>query len=255
MKTKIIGILVCMLLIATAIPVIGISENESKSISSTFTGININEFEPQDVPPAWLEGADQYQTDDCKSGMVITPLYRVAQEFKPTEEDLTAVALQFFNYNDSATSDINIIVSIRESLDGVDLTTKTINADDKNIRKKGKWVMFDFDDITVIPEETYYIVCYASDGVLYKSYCWLFDVDNKYDRGIAWASDDSGETWYDLEDVWGNPEFLELDLCFITYFEEPPDNKAINSPFLQLLQNFFEKFPNAFPLLRQVLGL
>ncbi len=248
MKTKIVGILVCMLLIATTIPVIGINENGSNSISSTFTGINRNEFEPQDVPPAWLEGADQYQTDDYGYGMVISPLFHVAQEFKPTKEDLTAVALYFFNRD--APSNIDITVSIRDSLDGVDLTTKTINADDKKIRTS-LWVMFDFDDIIIIPEETYYIVCYASDGVVDNCYCWYFDVANKYDRGIAWASDDSGETWYDLEDPGFGPEFVELDLCFITYFQEPPKNKAINSPFLQFLENH----PYLFPLLRQLLGL
>ena len=252
MKTKIVGILVCTLLIATTIPVIGINENGSNSISSTFTGINRNEFEPQDVPPEWLEGADQYQTDDYAYGMVICPDFHVAQEFKPTKEDLTAVALYFFNLE--APSNTDITVSIRDSLDGVDLTTKTINADDKKIRTS-RWVMFDFDDITIIPEETYYIVCYASDGVADNCYCWLFDVGNKYDRGIAYQSLNSGETWYDLEDAFGDPEFLEIDLCFITYFQEPPDNKAINSPFLQFLQNFFEKFPNAFPILRHLMGL
>ncbi len=252
MKTKIIGILVCMLLIATALPALGAGSENNYNFNES------RSYKPVDVPPSWLEGADQYQTDDCKSGMVITPDFHVAQEFKPTKEDLTAVALYFFNYNDSATSGTNIIVSIRESLDGVDLTTKTINADDKNIRKKGKWVMFDFDDITVIPEETYYIVCYASDGVLYESYCWLFDVNNKYERGIGWASDDSGETWYDLEDVWGNPEFLELDLCFITYFQEPPENEISNNlnPWLfSLFQRFLKQHPHMFPILRHLLGL
>ena len=248
MKTKIVGIFIVTLLIATTIPVIGINENGSNSISSTFTGIDRNEFEPQDVPPAWLEGADQYQTDDYAYGMAISPLDHVAQEFKPTKEDLTAVALFFFNMD--APSNIDITVSIRDSLDGVDLTTKTISADDKKI----SWVMFDFDDITIIPEETYYIVCYASDGVIYNSYCWYFDVGNKYDRGIAWTSDDSGETWYDLEDPGWGPELVELDLCFITYFQEPPDNKAINFNF-SLLSWLFERFPNAFPILRQLLGL
>ena len=253
MKTKIVGIFIVTLLIATTIPVIGINENGSNSISSTFTGINRNEFEPQDVPPEWLEGADQYQTDDYAFGMIICPLYHIAQEFKPTKEDLTAVALYFFN--SEAPSNTDITVSIRDSLDGVDLTTKTINADDKKI-KTSRWVMFDFDDITVIPEETYYIVCYASDGgTTGNCYVWYFDVGNKYDRGIAYQSGDSGETWTDLEDAFGDPEFVELDLWFITYFQEPPKSKATSTPILNFLQNFLQQYPILYQLLLRFLRL
>jgi len=234
------------LLIVTAIPTIAVNENNYNFSESS-------SFKPVDVPDSWLEGADQYQTDYYShAGMVIAPLYHVAQEFKPTKEDLTAVALNFYNFD--APSNIDITVSIRDSLDGVDLTTKTISADDKKIKTDGIWVMFDFDDITIIPEETYYIVCYASDGAEDppNCYCWFFDVANKYDRGIAWESYDSGETWTDLEDPGWGPEWVEIDLCFITYFQEPPKNKPyINTPFLQFLENH----PYIFPLLRQLLGL
>jgi len=33
------------------------------------------------------------------------------------------------------------------------------------------------------------------------------------------------------------------------------NEKSMNTPFLQFLENFFEKYPNAFPILRQLLGL
>ena len=94
--------------------------------------------------------------------------------------------------------------------------------------KPENWVMFDFDDITVIPEETYYIVCYASSGEVDLCYCWYFDVNNKYDRGIAWGSEDSGESWIDLENPGWDPDFVELDLCFITYYQEPPESISYN---------------------------
>ena len=243
MNRKILGILVMTLLIGTAMTTIAVNEKNYNFSES-------RSFKPVDVPDSWLEGADQYQTDDYAYGMIISPLYHVAQEFKPTKEDLTAVALYFFNID--APSNTDITFSIRDSLDGSDLTTKTINADDKIKKKGGTWVMFDFDDITIIPEETYYIICYASDGGdVNNTYCWFFDVANKYDRGIAYQSDDSGETWYDLEDIGEGPEWEGIDLCFITYFQEPPKNKAINSPFLQFLENH----PHMFPLLRQILGL
>jgi len=88
---------------------------------------------PLDVPDEWLVGADQYQTDRCKNGMALSPIYHIAQEFKPTKENLTAVLLYFFNIN--APSNVDITVSIRESLDGQDLTTMIRNIDDEKIKQ------------------------------------------------------------------------------------------------------------------------
>jgi len=238
---KMIGIFVVTLLISTAMTTIAVNEktyNFSESRSS----------KPVEVPDNWLDGADQYQTDDYKYGMVITPDFHVAQEFIPTKEDLTAVALYFFNFD--APSNVDITVIIRDSLNGDDLTTKTINADRRRIKAEGKWVMFNFDDITVIPEETYYIVCHASDGILDHCFCWFFDVGNKYDRGIAWAKDENG-TWSDLEDPGWDPFFVELDLCFITYYQEPPKNKEVHSLFITII----EKHSNLFPILNRLLKL
>jgi hypothetical protein len=229
---KIIGILLMMLLISTALTTIAVNEKN-------YNFCELKSFKPTDVPDEWLEGADQYQTETINYGMPISKGFRAAQEFKPTKEDLTAVALYFFDLN--APSDIDILVSIRESLNGINLTSFRINADDKRIKRGGSWVMFDFDDITVTPEETYYIVCYANGGSLNNSYCWFFDVSNKYDRGIVWQSINGGKNWSDLENPDWGPEFVELDSCFITYFQEPPDRISFNyhNPFLlRLIERF-----------------
>jgi len=77
-------------------------------------------------------------------------------------------------------------------------------------------------------------------------YCWLFDVNNTYTRGIAWESYDNGTTWNDLE-IAG--QFEKIDFCFITYWQKPR-NRAVNTPFL----NFLENHPNLFPILRHLLG-
>ena len=137
---------------------------------------------------------------------------------------------------------------IRDDLNGNDLTAKTISAD--QISKKKKWVSFDFDDITVTPEETYYIVCRSTGGDADNAYCWLFDYDNPYTRGIAWQSDNSGTTWYDLEEY---ADLKEIDFCFKTYHEKSRD-RIINTPF----QWFLQKYPNLFTILQillQRLGL
>jgi len=241
MKNKIVGIFVMTLLIATVFTSVGLG-----------TDTLGNEFESQPPPVLWLKGSDQKQTTDIKYGMLIQPLYIVAQEFKPTKDTLTAVALNLFEFGEAPPS-VEITVSIREELEGNDLTTININADSEKITKRSSWELFDFDDITVIPEENYYIVCTADGGGLdNNTYCWLFDIGNKYDRGIAWQSNDTGETWFDLEDPVQDPEYpdwIQLDLCFITYYQEP--KYKINTPFITFLENH----PRLFPLIRQILGL
>ena len=94
--------------------------------------------------------------------------------------------------------------------------------------------MFDFPDITVAPETTYYIVCSINGGDANESYLWFFDIENKYDRGMAWFSGDSGETWFDLEDI---PEFPQMDFCFITYWQKPKST-ALNTLNLKLFGSF-----------------
>ena len=228
------------LLISTAMTTIAVNENNYNFSES-------RSFKPVDVPDSWLEGADQYLTSNCGYGDEIFPPYMAAQEFKPTQEDLTAVALGFFKK--SPPSGLKITVSIRDALDGNDLAVKTVDADLIKMNNRETWLMFDFPDITVTPETTYFIVCSVDGGIANESILWFFNINNQYERGIAWFSVDSGLTWFDEEDF---PDWPQMDYCFITYFQEPPKNKPyINSPFLQFLENH----PHLFPLLRQLRGL
>jgi C1A family cysteine protease len=222
---KIMGILVMMLLITTAFTAIGIKIDnivESSDTNDNKFIMSVCDYVPKFPPFGWLIGSDQKQTSNCNYGDEIAPPFVAAQEFKPTKDKLTAVALGFFKHNPP--SGVEITVSIRDALDGSDLTTKTIDADKANIKSKETWVLFDFTDITVTPETTYYIVCSANGGMENESYLWLFDINNKYDRGIAWFSIDNGLTWFDLEEI---PGFPEMDFCFITYWQKPK-NRAIN---------------------------
>jgi hypothetical protein len=229
MYKKIIGILVMMLLITTALPAVGLTiEKVEIENSSTL----------QNGP------IDQEQTSHCGSGFPLSPPYWQAQEFKPTKEDLKLVKLYFFKY-ETPPDGVQITIIIRDSLNGSDLTTITINADDAGIKSSGTWVSFDFSDITVIPETTYYIICYADGGDQANAYCWLFDEGNSYPRGIAWQSDD-GENWYDLENYAG---YTEIDFCFKTY-HETSRNRAFKNNF-NLLNWLFERFS----LLERLLSL
>ena len=251
MKKKLLGIFVCMLLIAaTALPVVGtmnINVRDSNDVTLVSTDGN---YDVTPAPPFWwLFRADQKQTSNCGYGFQIQPPIYHAQEFKPTKNELTAVALEMFKH-DNPPAGTEITVSIRDSLNGSDLTVTSVDADQAKIKGSGTWVLFDFQDITVTPEDTYYIVCTADGGVENDSYCWLFDFNNSYDRGIAWASDDNGSTWVDMEDFFQDPNYMYIDFCFITYWQKPI-NRAVNTPFL----NFLENHPNLFPILRYMLGL
>ena len=231
------------LLISAAIPIISAYENDYD-----YKIRKSNNVKPLDVPEEWLVGADQYQTDGNKYGIALSPIYHNAQEFKPTKEDLTAVMLHFFNKN--APPDVDITVSIRESLDGQDLTTMTVSADNKKIKPGGSWAMFDFDDIVIVPEETYYIVCYASDGDVGNCYYWYFAMNNKYDRGESWGSVDGGNTWYNLSEP---PEWPGVDLNFITYYQEPPENSRNIQMSNNIIMRLLERFPNLFLLLQKLI--
>ncbi len=245
MKKKLIGIFVLMLLITTAFNVSGIQiNNKIENLDNNSNIISENIYGIKDAPPKWLKGSDQKQTEHISTGFQINPPFQNAQEFKPTRNNLTAVAIEMFKFNEPPAG-LQITVSIRDSLNGSDLTSKTRDAD--IIKYKGTWVLFDFEDINVTPEVTYYIICSGGGGDADNTYAWLFGVNNSYDRGVAWASDDDGDTWTDMENY---GEYKEVDFCFITYHETPND-RSVNKPFFNILENFL----NLFPILRQLLGL
>jgi len=150
--------------------------------------------------------------------------------------------------SDSPPSGVKITVSIRDSLNGNDLTVATVNADP--ISASGTWVLFDFKDISVTPENTYYIVCRSSGGSGSNIYCWFFNRYNSYDRGIAWMSINNGSTWDDLENY--DPNYPQIDFCFKTF-----NSKSKTKPFIfnsNILDCLFERFPNTLKMIRQLLG-
>ena len=205
MYKKLVGFLVMTLLIATALPVLGI------------TNIKIIDVTPS---PLQNGSVDQELTTTCGYGMILSPPFINAQSFKPSKDSLTSVELWFFK-SGNPPNGVEITVGIRDDLDGSDLTAKTINADDVGIAGN-TWVKFDFDDIAVIPEETYYIVCYADGGGTGGNcYCWLFDLGDKYPRGEGWWYNETSATWITLWELFDfDPQWEEPDLCFKTYFKD-----------------------------------
>jgi hypothetical protein len=92
--------------------------------------------------------------------------FPVAQSFKPTLNMLTKVELMIYRKgNTPGTYD----VSIRSDLNEDDLTSKSIVAQtipdtSPDPPLGGNWIEFDFTDINVTPEQTYYIVIIGDDS-------------------------------------------------------------------------------------------
>jgi hypothetical protein len=194
MKNKKLPVLVCTLLITTIIPIIGVNCEEIENSEEKNLGYIL----------------DQMQTVSIYYD-VISDDNSVAQSFKPSLTPLAKVRLLV-----SAEEQINqpLTVSIRRNLYSEDLTSITVPASE--IPPIVDWINFDFPDITVTEEETYFIVVTTDSQIEYH---WLIayneDVDY-YERGSGWFKNRSiGVNWIN----WDEYEFHQPynDYCFKTY--------------------------------------
>ncbi len=231
MRRKIVGILVCMLLIMTAVPVVGLAEDvgilaynkddgtDSLTLPSNdaYDTMTVSYYENGDI-------LDQQQTIDIGYGWWVLHNCWEAQGFVPSLPILTRVRLYVFELG--APNVTELIVTIRDNLTGDDLTEALIYGP-----TGAQWVEFDFPDIEVTPGEDYYIVCKAPEGNNYDNcYCWYFGIDDPYEDGGAWYSINYGATW-DIREYppW---EWYDNDFCFETYGLDQwyPDIPEIDGP-------------------------
>jgi len=194
MKNKILPVLVCTLLITTIIPIIGVNCEEIENSDQENFGFVL----------------DQMQTVSIYYD-VISADNSLAQAFIPSITPLVKVRLLV-----SAEDQINqpLIVCIRDDLYGEDLTSVSVPASE--IPSIVDWINFDFPDLTVNVEETYYIVAKTDSEIEYH---WLIayneDVDF-YERGSGWFRNLSmGGHWIN----WDEYQFHQPynDYCFKTY--------------------------------------
>lgn len=152
------------------------------------------------------EIVDQQQTSECNWGWTVSGSSHLAQSFTPTINSTTKVELNLFG----PATENDITISIRDDLNGEDLTTttKTISIESKHNR----WIEFDFPDIELVIGKKYYIVFKQTinSGKIY----WEFGDDDPYPSGKAWLED--VHIWEELksdEETVDNP----VDFCFKTY--------------------------------------
>ncbi len=156
---------------------------------------------------------DQQQTNAYSFCGVCCPGQMFAQSFKPTLEILTRVELRMAGWSDFH----GVKVSIRSELEGEDLTSYYLPPPIHAVPQTGgEWFEFDFSDILVQPEETYYIVWDPDDGGE-DSLAW--GVAGGYSRGKALIYD--GEEWRDFGG----------DFAFKTYGRKTkPEAPTISGP-------------------------
>ena len=138
-----------------------------------FEGIQFS-FDDDSKPSMILDNIlDQYQNEtELYSRIpfgVLTPnnIVILAQSFKPTLSVLTKVDLLL----KKTFSQKEITVSIKDSLESTDSLT-SIQKPNSEIKNYPDWTTFNFDDIDVIPNQEYYIVCTTDANAILEIYAW-----------------------------------------------------------------------------------
>jgi len=218
MKKKLVVFLICMMLVVTMFSMFGTAEYEKNKL------YNITTKKSYEVETIDCRGADeildQNQTYLYGFMVPVIPDLWGAQSFKPTVMTLTRVELYITKHLYPSNETV-LTVSIRDSLNGSDLTSKEIVAGDYY----PKWVEFDFQDIEVVPEQTYYIVTKGDKGNETGAFGMMAVANNPYGRGDAWVWD------YDYWEKIDYEEYPECDMTFKTYgLNEAPDTPTIDGP-------------------------
>lgn len=155
---------------------------------------------------------DQHQKIDDYYLFNISDIQILAQSFKPTKKYLTRVELKI--HQGIYPSNTDLIFSIKEEVDGRDLTHlkiryEEINSSDNN---SSYWFNFDFPDISLNVDNEYFIVVRIAYNDLYYGYAWdtclNSDIIDHYPNGSMWINN--------LNEDFGWIESIH-DACFITY--------------------------------------
>ncbi len=151
----------------------------------------------------------------------------LVQSFKPSLSILAKIDLLLELKGYGHENEI-LELSIKEKLD-IDeppLALATISYSDFN--EKEIWAEFLFDNVTLVPDRTYFIYLYQQGF----GDCYWYGIYNKdyYQRGYAYGYNIALNTWENLSDPSIFPDF---DFCFKTYSygdNNPPEILDIHGP-------------------------
>jgi len=149
-----------------------------------------------------VEILDQQQTQYNDNFVLYTTRWG-SQSFKPTVTSLTRVEVLM---RKAGTPPSGAVLSVRSSLTGNDLIS--ISKPASQIPKSNGWVEFDFNDLTVTPGSTYYLVLKTNGGSSKNCYNWGYGTNTPYTNGMQWTSANSGSKW---------THCTKYDFCFKTY--------------------------------------
>jgi hypothetical protein len=151
---------------------------------------------------------DQSQVNS-NSDLAIDDADWVAQSFKPSYPILTKIEIFVRRAYDNTTTDLYLL--IRSSLSGSNLSTASRPASDISTNPYGVWVTFDFSDLDVTVDQTYYMIVFTPANNSYQRYDWMGSQEDLYSRGEWYYSSDKGVNWIVLIYV------PIKDFCFKTY--------------------------------------
>jgi hypothetical protein len=155
---------------------------------------------------------DQYQENDTYEISFHSHI-ELAQGFTPSMTPLTKIEIEI---NKPRKTTTGFTLSIRDSLEGRNLASKSIGAED--IPFFINWIEFDINDIDVTPGETYYIVL-QSDTSSETPYRWRFDYSDTgdiYSKGKMYRLYTTGE-WEKMET---DTDYVDASFRSYTYYPE-----------------------------------
>jgi len=134
----------------------------------------------------------------------------VAQAFRPKLPTLSRIELGLGRTYENAPG--TYTVSIRDCLNGQDLTSKTMLTKELPLNT-GDWISINFNDIQVTPNKRYFIVV-TFDTANNTALVWYTANWNPYHRGAPWIYNDFKVPYWDLMfSLW----LKFFDMSFRTY--------------------------------------
>jgi hypothetical protein len=229
MKKERVGIIIVTLMMILAViaavgnqenemtTLLDIEENDMKTISLELGSVfdQYQEIKNENLQHSKTDDViDQQQTTSDDSLVVLGMRQNIAQSFKPTLDRLTKIEIRVKRVGSPAG---DLTLSIKSSLTGTDLTSLPLSS---SALTTG-WIEFDFSDIVIIPEQTYYIVWRPSSTWDETNHlAWSANsLSDEYNRGNGWYK--LFTEWIALPD-----EYVDIyDFCFKTYgrLEEDQD--------------------------------